>query len=54
MQIRDKTNVMCFNVGNGGQLAHSLSEYLVVEDAQSTFALGKDLLENIGTRQYWF
>lgn len=53
-QIRDKTRVMCFNVGNGGQLAHSASEYLVAEDAQSAFALGKELLENIGTSQYWF
>ena len=53
-QIRDQTRVMCFNVGNGGQLAHSLSEYLVVEDAQNAYALGKELLENIGTNQYWF
>ncbi len=53
-QIRDKTNVMCFNFGNGGQLAHSLSEYLVVEDAQSAYALGKELLEAAGTGQYWF
>ena len=53
-QIRDKTSVMCFNVGNGGQLAHSLSEYLVVEDAQNAYALGKELLEAVGTSQYWF
>lgn len=53
-QIRDKTNVMCFNVGNGGQLAHSPSEYLVVEDAQNAYALGKELLEAVGTSQYWF
>ena len=53
-QIRDKTSVMCFNVGNGGQLAHSPSEYLVVEDAQNAYALGKELLEAVGTSQYWF
>ena len=53
-QIRDKTNVMCFNVGNGGVLAHSRNEYLVVEDAQNAYALGKELLEAVGTGQYWF
>ena len=53
-QIRDKTNVMCFNVGNGGRFAHSPSEYLVVEDAQSAYALGKELLEAVGTSQHWF
>lgn len=53
-QIRDKTNVMCFNVGNGGRLAHSLSECLVVEDAQSAYALGQELLEAVGIRQHWF
>ena len=53
-QIRDKTNVMCFNVGNGGQLAHTSSEYLVVEDAQSAYALGKELLDVVGTDKYWF
>ena len=53
-QVRAKTNVMCFNVGNGGRLAHSPSEYLVVEDAQSAYALGKELLEAVGTRQHWF
>ena len=53
-QVRAKTNVMCFNVGNGGRLAHSPSEYLVVEDAQSAYALGKELLEAVGTSQHWF
>ena len=53
-QIRDKTNVMCFNVGNGGVLAHSRNEYLVVEDAQSAYSLGKELLEAVGTSQCWF
>ena len=53
-QVREKTKVMCFNVGNGGRLAHSPSEYLVVEDAQSAYALGKELLEAVGTSQHWF
>ena len=53
-QIRDQTRVMCFNVGNGGYRAHCFDEYLVVEDAQSTFRLGKELLERVGTNRYWF
>ena len=53
-QIRDQTRVMCFNVGNGGYHAHCPDEYLVVEDAQNTFRLGKELLERVGSNQYWF
>ena len=53
-QIRDQTRVMCFNVGNGGYRAHCFDEYLVVEDAQNTFRLGKELLERVGTNRYWF
>ena len=54
VQIRDKTRVMCYNVGNGGCRAHCPDEYLVVEDVQSAFRLGKELLEEVGGRRYWF
>jgi len=50
VQIRDKTDIMCFNVGNGGYNAHRPDEYLVVEDAQATCKLGHELLESIGMR----
>ena len=53
-QIRDQTRVMCYNVGNGGCRAHCPDEYLVVEDAQSAFSLGKELLETVGTCRHWF
>ena len=53
-QIRDQTRVMCFNVGNGGYRAHCPDEYLAVEDAQSAFSLGKELLEMVGTDKHWF
>lgn len=45
VQIRQKTPIMCYNVGNGGYRAHCQDEYLVVEDAQAAYAFGKDLLE---------
>ncbi|MBO7654733.1 MAG: hypothetical protein J6U40_07400 [Kiritimatiellae bacterium] len=53
-QIRDQTRIMCYNVGNGGYFAHCPDEYLVVEDAQSAFRLGKELLETVGTGKHWF
>ena len=53
-QIRDKTDIMCLNVGNGGHRAHCHDEYLVVEDSQSAYALGRELLEAVGTKQHWF
>ena len=55
VQIREKTPVMCFNVGNGGRCPHhQLEEYLIVEDAQAAYAFGKGLLETIGTNRWWF
>ena len=47
VQIRQKTPIMCYNVGNGGYEAHSPYEYVVVEDAQAAYAFGKDLLESM-------
>ena len=44
VQIRRKTGVPCYNVGNGGYHAHCPDEYLVVEDAQESFAFGLELL----------
>ena len=47
VQIRQKTPIMCYNVGNGGYNPHCSNEYLVVEDAQAAYAFGKDLLESM-------
>ena len=47
VQIRRKTGVPCYNVGNGGCRAHCPDEYLVVEDAQESYALGLELLEAV-------
>jgi len=53
-QIRQKMPIMCWNLGNGGYNPHSPTEYLVVEDAQASFLLGKELLEKIGTNAWKF
>ena len=47
VQIRMKTPIMCFNVGNGGRNPHRPDEYLIVEDAQAAYTFGKDLLETV-------
>lgn len=54
VQIRKKTQIMCYNVGNGGYNAHQLNEYLIVEDAQAAYSFGLDLMRRLGTRKYWF
>ena len=54
VQIRKKTPIMCYNVGNGGYNAHLPNEYLIVEDAQAAYKFGLDLLNNIGENRYWF
>lgn len=54
VQIRKKTSIMCYNVGNGGYNAHDPDEYLIVEDAQAAYKFGLDLLSNIGENRYWF
>jgi hypothetical protein len=55
VQIRKKTPIMCYNVGNGGYNAHHpTNEYLIVEDAQAAYKFGLDLLSNIGENRYWF
>ena len=62
VQIRQKTPIMCYNVGNGGYNAHNYDEdlkaykdeYLVVEDMQAAYKFGFDLLNAIGEDRYWF
>lgn len=54
VQIRKKTPIMCYNVGNGGYNAHRSNEYLIVEDAQAAYKFGLDLLSNIRENRYWF
>ena len=55
VQIRKKTPIMCYNVGNGGSHPpHQSNEYLIVKDAQLAYKFGFDLLSKIGENRYWF
>lgn len=52
LQVREKTGVKCWNLGNGGRLPHSPVEYLVYEDAVAAYETGLDLLRRIGSRRW--
>lgn len=51
-EIRMKTEVMCMNFGNGGWLAHSPSEYVVIEEMDGACGLGVALIKLLGTEKY--
>ena len=50
--IREKTELICMNFGNGGYLAHSGSEYCVIEDMDQACGMGLDLIDNIGCTRH--
>jgi hypothetical protein len=53
MEIRKQTGVMCMNFGNGGYLAHSESEYIIMEHMDHACGMGLALIDHIGcTRHY--
>lgn len=45
--IREKTELICMNFGNGGYEAHSQSEYTIIEDMDYACAFGIDLINKI-------
>lgn len=51
-QIRQKTDVICMNFGNGGYNAHMSTEYIVIEDVDHACGMGVALLEKLGTREF--
>lgn len=50
--IRELTEVMCMNFGNGGYLAHSETEYCIIEDMDQACGMGVDLIESIGRTRH--
>ena len=50
--IRELTNIICMNFGNGGYNAHTLYEYCVLEDMDSACKMGIALIEHLGNKQY--
>lgn len=51
INIRDKTDVMCMNFGNGGYQAHSSTEYLVIEHVDHAVGMGMDIIQTIGNKE---
>ena len=50
--IREKTNIICMNFGNGGYSAHMPTEYMVLEDTDKALTMGIDLIKNLGKKQF--
>jgi hypothetical protein len=50
--IREKTHIICMNFGNGGYIAHSTSEYCIIEDMDSACGMGIELIDKIGCTQH--
>ena len=50
--IREKTDIICMNFGNGGYNAHCPSEYIIVEDMDQACGMGIDLIDNIGCTEH--
>lgn len=51
-EIRSQTQVMCMNFGNGGYLAHSATEYVVLEDIDGALGLGIALIKHLGLTKH--
>lgn len=52
INIREKSNLMCMNFGNGGYEAHMYSEYCIVEDMDHALGMGIDIVEGLGNKLY--
>jgi hypothetical protein len=51
-QIREQTEVMCMNFGNGGYNPHSTTEYCVIEDMDKALGMGIELIRYIGNTRH--
>lgn len=50
--IREKTELICMNFGNGGYNAHTENEYTIIEDMDYACGLGIALIDEIGCTQH--
>jgi len=51
--IREKVELICMNFGNGGYLAHSDTEYCIIEDMDHACGMGVDLINSIGRTKHY-
>lgn len=50
--IREETELMCMNFGNGGYNAHCSNEYMILEDTDHALTMGIDIIKELGLKQY--
>lgn len=50
--IRQQTDIICMNFGNGGYEAHQETEYCILEDMDAACGMGVDLIKNIGNTKH--
>ena len=50
--IREKTDIICMNFGNGGWKAHSQYEYCIIEEMDNACGMGIDLIKKIGNTEH--
>lgn len=50
--IREKTDLICMNFGTGYYNCHTSTEYCVLEDMDHACAMGHELIQRIGLRQF--
>lgn len=51
-QIREKTDIVCMNFGNGGYNAHGETEYFIMEEMDHAGGMGLELIQSLGLVQY--
>jgi len=50
--IREKTDIICMNFGNGGYNAHMPGEYSIIEDMDHACGMGVELIQSIGCTEH--
>lgn len=50
--IREKTNIICMNFGNGGYNPHMSTEYFILEEMDDACGMSIDLINSIGNTEH--
>ena len=50
--VAKETDIICMNFGNGGYLAHSSTEYIIVEDMEHALGMGSAIIDGLGKVRY--
>lgn len=50
--IREKTNIICMNFGNGGYNPHMSTEYFIIEEMDDVCGMSIELIQSIGNTEH--